>query len=139
MWAVSSATFLNLLNKQYMATLAVPFLSQGSDQYYMSAHISRFSPTLLHNRTRHLIRLQRTENKINVPIYFYFIFGDQFSCLSLLKQIVLTAMSCVLESIQHIYHKLNALLPNGRSVPYALRLCNKLPIPRAKLIASTIP
>ena len=29
-------------------------------------------------------------------------------------------------------HKLNALLPNGRSVPYSLRLCNKLPIPRAK-------
>ena len=29
-------------------------------------------------------------------------------------------------------HKLNALLPNGRSVSYALRLCNKLPIPRAK-------
>ena len=32
-------------------------------------------------------------------------------------------------------HKLNALLPNGRSVPYTLRLCylcNKLPIPRAK-------
>ena len=29
-------------------------------------------------------------------------------------------------------HKLNALLPNSRSVPYALRLCNKLPIPRAK-------
>jgi len=29
-------------------------------------------------------------------------------------------------------HKLNALLPNGRSVPYALRLCNKLPIPSAK-------
>ena len=29
-------------------------------------------------------------------------------------------------------HKLNALVPNGRSVPYALRLCNKLPIPRAK-------
>ena len=28
-------------------------------------------------------------------------------------------------------HKLNALVPNGRSVPYALRLCNKLPIPRA--------
>ena len=26
-------------------------------------------------------------------------------------------------------HKLNALLPNGQSVPYALRLCNKLPIP----------
>ena len=26
--------------------------------------------------------------------------------------------------------KLNA--PNGRCVPYALRLCNKLPIPRAK-------
>ena len=30
-------------------------------------------------------------------------------------------------------HKLNALLPNGRSVPYALRLCSKLPIPRAKI------
>ena len=29
-------------------------------------------------------------------------------------------------------HKLNALLPNGRSVPYSLRVCNKLPIPRAK-------
>ena len=29
-------------------------------------------------------------------------------------------------------HKLNGLLPNGRSVPYALRLCNKLPTPRAK-------
>ena len=29
-------------------------------------------------------------------------------------------------------HKLNALVPNGRSVPHALRLCNKLPIPRAK-------
>ena len=28
--------------------------------------------------------------------------------------------------------KLNALVPNGRSVPYALRLCNRLPIPRAK-------
>ena len=28
-------------------------------------------------------------------------------------------------------HKLNALVPNGRSVPYALRLWNKLPIPRA--------
>ena len=35
-------------------------------------------------------------------------------------------------------HKLNALLPNGRSVPFALRLCNKLPIPRAKLIAKKI-
>ena len=29
-------------------------------------------------------------------------------------------------------HKQNALVPNDRSVPYALRLCNKLPIPRAK-------
>ena len=29
-------------------------------------------------------------------------------------------------------HKLNALVPNGRCVPYALRLCNKLSIPRAK-------
>ena len=29
-------------------------------------------------------------------------------------------------------HKLNALVPNGRNVPYALRLCKKLPIPRAK-------
>ena len=28
-------------------------------------------------------------------------------------------------------HKLNALVPNGRSVPYVLRLCNKLPSPRA--------
>ena len=28
-------------------------------------------------------------------------------------------------------HKLNALVPNGRSVPYVLRLYNKLPIPRA--------
>ena len=28
-------------------------------------------------------------------------------------------------------HNLNALVPNGRSVPYALRLCNKLSIPRA--------
>ena len=34
--------------------------------------------------------------------------------------------------IKSNYHKLNALLRNGRSVPYALRLCNKLPIPRAK-------
>ena len=30
-------------------------------------------------------------------------------------------------------HELNALLPNGRSVPFALRLCNKLPITRAKI------
>ena len=29
-------------------------------------------------------------------------------------------------------HKLNALVPNGQSVPYVLRLCNKLPISRAK-------
>ena len=29
-------------------------------------------------------------------------------------------------------HKLNALVPNGRSVPYALRFHNKLPIPKAK-------
>ena len=29
-------------------------------------------------------------------------------------------------------HKLDALVPNVRSVPYALRLCNKLPIPKAK-------
>ena len=27
--------------------------------------------------------------------------------------------------------RLNALLPHGRSVPYALRSCNELPIPRA--------
>ena len=31
-------------------------------------------------------------------------------------------------------HKLNAFVPNGRSVPYALRLCNKLPIPRTNLV-----
>ena len=39
-------------------------------------------------------------------------------------------------------HKLNALVPNGRSVPYALRLYNKLPIPRAinnRYINSLIP
>ena len=29
-------------------------------------------------------------------------------------------------------HRLNALVPTGRSGPYALRLCNKLPVPRAE-------
>ena len=28
-------------------------------------------------------------------------------------------------------HKLNALLPNGQNVPYNLRSCKELPIPRA--------
>ena len=69
-----------------------------------------------------------------------------YQCENILQVVNLPTLHRRRDELYRVYfakmksndHKLNALLPNGRSVPYALRLCNKLPIPRAKLIAKEI-